>query len=349
MRVLIVGGAGYIGSHALRRLVEAGHTVVVFDNLSMGHAAAVPEGSLVIGDLADTKSLARVLHDHRIDAVMHFAAFASVPESVLDPAKYYRNNIVGTLSLLDAMRQTKVASLVFSSTCAVYGMCEGGLLHEDSPKRPINPYGFTKLGCERMIADHASAYGLNAGVLRYFNACGATADGSIGEDHQPETHLIPLILQVALGQREHVSVFGEDYPTPDGTCIRDYIHVEDLADAHLQLLNRVVSGDGGTYNVGTGCGFSVREVIQAARKVTGHAIPAIAAPRRPGDPPRLVAAANALQRDLGWQARFTEIETIIETAWRWHSAHPLGYGDRSRPESSVGRLPEQVLAGVAER
>jgi UDP-glucose 4-epimerase len=331
MRILVVGGAGYIGSHAVRRLLQAGHDAVVFDNLSLGHAAAVPDGLLVVGDLADRAALLGVMQGGGIDAVMHFAAFASVPESVADPAKYYRNNLAGTLNLLDSMREAGVASLVFSSTCAVYGECEGGVLREDSPTRPINPYGATKLACERMIADYGHAYGLTSGTLRYFNACGAAGDGSIGEDHRPETHLIPLALQVALGQREYVAVCGTDYPTPDGTCIRDYVHVEDLADAHLDLLERVAAGEGGTYNLGTGIGFSVRQVVEAARRVTGHPIPVVEYPRRPGDPPRLVASPLALGRDQGWRPRFTDIEAIVETAWRWHSAHPLGYGGPDAP------------------
>jgi UDP-glucose 4-epimerase len=322
---------------------------VVLDNLSLGHATAVPDGLLVVGDLADREALQEVLRDGRIDAVMHFAAYASVHESVIKPARYYRNNVSGTLNLLDAMQETGVNSIVFSSTCAVYGLCEEGVLHEDSPTRPINPYGFTKLACERMIADYADAYGLNVGTLRYFNACGAAEDGSIGEDHRPETHLIPLALQVALGQHDHIAVHGTDYPTPDGTCIRDFVHVEDLADAHLDLLERVVVGEGGTYNVGTGIGFSVRQVIEAARRVTGHPIPIVESPRRPGDPPRLVASAQSLRRDQGWRPRFTLIESIIETAWRWHSANPRGYdGSNQIEQSDTSGVESTIIDGLRE-
>jgi UDP-glucose 4-epimerase len=327
MRILVVGGAGYIGSHAVRSLQQAGHEVWVFDNLSQGHEAAAPAERLIRGDLANRAAL-EVALDGR-DAVMHFAAFASVPESVGDPAKYYQNNLVGTLTLLDAMRATGVGRIVFSSTCAVYGVPEVVPITEDTPKQPINPYGFTKLAMERALADYARAYGLGYAALRYFNACGASSDATIGEDHHPETHLIPLVLQVALGQRESIAVFGTDYPTPDGTCVRDYIHVEDLADAHVRALERIEPGRGLTYNVGTGVGMSVRQVIEAARRVTGHPIPTVEHPRRPGDPPMLVASPQAIQRDLGWSPRFTAIGTIIASAWNWHSTHPNGY--RSRP------------------
>jgi UDP-glucose 4-epimerase len=328
MRILVVGGAGYIGSHAVRYLQGADHDVWVFDNLDYGHAAAVPGGRLIEGDLADRAALTGVLRRLEIEAVMHFAAFASVPESVADPARYYQNNVVGALNLLDAMRAAGVPRLVFSSTCAVYGIPGVVPITEDTPTRPINPYGFTKLVIERAIADYAHAYGLGGAALRYFNASGADEDATIGEDHAPETHLIPLFLQVALGQREHVTVHGTDYPTPDGTCIRDYIHVTDLADAHLRVLERIEPGRLKVYNVGTGVGASVRQVLDAARRVTGHPIPVMEGPRRAGDPPALVAAADAARRELGWSARYTDIETIIATAWKWHSAHPQGYGDR---------------------
>src|SRR4051794_17762091 len=270
MRILVVGGAGYIGSHAVRRLLRAGHDVHVFDNLDLGHAWAAPEGRLIIGDLADRAALESALRSAGAEAVMHFAAFASVPESVADPSKYYRNNIVGTLNLLDAMRAAGARRIVFSSTAAVYGVPDVVPIPEDAPTRPINPYGATKLAAERALADYAAAYGLGTAALRYFNACGAAEDGSLGEDHEPETHLIPLVLQVALGRRDSIAVFGTDYPTPDGTCVRDYIHVEDLADAHLLALDRIEPGRSLTYNVGTGRGFSVHEVIEAARRVTGR-------------------------------------------------------------------------------
>jgi len=328
MPVLVIGGAGYIGSHAVRGLTQAGHDVWVFDDLSQGHAESVPAGRLIRGELADRAALEAALRDHKIDAVMHFAAFASVPESVAEPAKYYQNNFVGTLNLLDAMRAAGVRRIVFSSTAAVYGVPEVVPIPEETLKQPINPYGFTKLAIEYALADYARAYGLGYAVLRYFNACGASEDATIGEDHTPETHLIPIILQVALGQRESLSVFGTDYPTPDGTCIRDYIHVEDLADAHIRVLERIEPGRGLTYNVGTGVGMSVREVVEAARRVTGHPIPVVEHPRRPGDPPALVASSNAIQRDLGWSPRFKEIEAIVASAWKWHESHPRGYGSR---------------------
>ena len=327
MTILVVGGAGYIGSHAVRALERAGHEVWVYDNLSQGHAQAVPAGRLVEGDLLDRAALERVLRDRRIDAVMHFAAFTSVPESVADPARYYRNNLVGTLTLLDAMRDVGVGRIVFSSTAAVYGVPEVMPIPETAPTRPINPYGFTKLAIEQALADYARAYSLGYAVLRYFNACGASGDASIGEDHTPETHLIPIALQVALGQRDHLAVFGTDYPTPDGTCVRDYIHVEDLADAHLALLERVVGSEGTTltYNVGTGKGASVRQVLEAARRITGRPVAAVEHPRRPGDPPVLVASAEAIRGDLGWSPRYTEIDAIVASAWQWHSTHPRGY------------------------
>jgi len=328
MRILVVGGAGYIGSHAVRCLLRAGHDVRVLDNLSQGHAAAVPEGLLVRGDLADRPALESALRELAVEAVMHFAAWTSVPESVTDPSRYYRNNLVGSLNLLDAMRSAGVRRVVFSSTAAVYGIPEAVPITEASPTRPINPYGFTKLAIEHAMADYAAAYGLGFAALRYFNACGAAADASIGEDHAPETHLIPIILQVAQGRRERITIQGTDYPTPDGTCIRDYIHVEDLADAHRLVIERLEPGQGLIYNIGTGTGVSVRQVVEAARRVTGHPIPAVEHPRRPGDPPALVASPQALTRDLGWSPRYTDIEAIVRTAWRWHSAHPDGYADR---------------------
>lgn len=331
MRVLVVGGAGYIGSHTVRHLGRVGHDVWVLDNLVHGHEAAVPPGRLIVGDLADGPALEGVLRARGIEAVMHFAAFASVPESVAEPAKYFRNNVVGSLNLLDAMRAAGVPRIVFSSTAAVYGVPDVVPIPEDAPKRPINPYGFTKLAIERALSDYAAAYGIGAATLRYFNACGAADDGSIGEDHRPETHIIPLILQVALGQRPSIAVTGTDYPTPDGSCIRDYIHVDDLADAHLRVLERVESGRALTYNVGTGVGASVREVVEAARRVTGRPIAVVEGPRRAGDPPSLVASADAARRDLGWSPRYTDIESIVASAWAWHSTHPHGYGHADRP------------------
>jgi UDP-glucose-4-epimerase GalE len=275
----------------------------------------------------DRGRIVGVIRDYRIDAVMHFAAFAYVGVSVTEPAKYYQNNIVGTLALLDAMRETDIKRIVFSSTCATYGIPQRVPISEDHPQHPINPYGFTKLAIERALADYSHAYGLGYAALRYFNASGAAADGTIGEDHDPETHLIPLVLQVALGQREFVEVFGTDYPTPDGTCIRDYIHVDDLATAHLAALEKLQPGTELKLNLGTGHGASVQEVIELCRDVTGRAIPARTAARRAGDPPELVADASLAKRVLGWEAKHKDVRSIIESAWRWHSKHPRGYGD----------------------
>ena len=325
MRILVVGGAGYIGSHTVRHLAKVGHDVWVFDSLIYGHSPAVPPGRLIEGDLASVSALEGALRAHTIDAVMHFAAFTSVPESVTDPARYYRNNVVGAINLLDAMRAAQVGRIVFSSTAAVYGIPDEVPITEAAPTRPINPYGFTKLAIERALADYAAAYGIGTAALRYFNACGAAGDASIGEDHKPETHLIPLILQVALGQRANITIAGTDYPTPDGTCVRDYIHVDDLADAHLRVLERIGPGRSLVYNVGTGSGVSVRQVVDAARRVTGHPIPVIEGPRRAGDPPALVASADAARRDLGWSPRHTDITSIVASAWAWHSTHPRGY------------------------
>lgn len=319
MKVLVTGGAGYVGSHAVKRLLRSGHEVVVYDNLSRGHAEAVPAEILVRGELADGVALAGLLSERGIDAVMHFAAYALVGESVADPALYYRNNIEGTLSLLEAMRSADVRRIVFSSTCATYGEPDLVPIREDTPQRPVNPYGFTKLAMERALADYADAYGFAYAALRYFNACGASPDGGIGEDHDPETHAIPLALLAALGQRERFTIFGDDYPTPDGTCIRDYIHVDDLADAHLLALDRLEAGKGICLNLGTGRGFSVREVVESCSRVSGREIPVKIGARRPGDPPELVADPSAARDVLGWAAQYVELDAIVETAWRWHS------------------------------
>lgn len=325
LNVLVVGGAGYVGSHATRILCEAGHEVWVYDNLCYGHRQAVPEGRLIEGDLSDTERLSELMNEKQIDAVMHFAAFAYVGESVLDPAKYYRNNIAGSIGLLDAMRSADVKRIVFSSTTATYGIPDTIPITEDAKQQPINPYGFTKLVVEQALADYAHAYGLGYAALRYFNAAGASADGSLGEDHDPETHLIPLLLQVALGQRDQITIFGDDYPTPDGTCIRDYVHVDDLGTAHAKALEKLEPGKGLCLNLGTGKGASVREVIHACRAASGHAIPAVVGPRRPGDPPELVADSSRAKGLLGWKPQFDSIESIVETAWRWHKNHPEGY------------------------
>jgi UDP-glucose-4-epimerase GalE len=327
MRVLVTGGAGYVGSHAAKLLAEHGHEVWIVDNLAEGHRAAAGMLPLVVADLIDQPTITKLLKSHRIDAVMHFAAFCYVGVSVREPAKYYQNNIVGTLALLEALRAADVRRIVFSSTCATYGNPIRVPIDEDHPQQPITPYGFTKLAIERALADYAHAYGLGYAALRYFNASGAAADGSIGEDHDPETHLIPLVLQVALGQREKVDIFGTDYPTPDGTCIRDYIHVDDLASAHVLALEKITDGAALKLNLGTGRGASVEEIVEHCREVTGHAIPARAVARREGDPPELVADASAAKRVLGWEAEHKDVRTVIESAWRWHAAHPHGYDD----------------------
>ncbi|MEX2308889.1 MAG: UDP-glucose 4-epimerase GalE [Pirellulales bacterium] len=326
MRVLVTGGAGYVGSHAAKLLAESGHDVVIVDNMAEGHRPSVGQLPLVTADLLDRELIVAALRDHKIEAVMHFAAFAYVGVSVREPATYYNNNIVGSLALLDAMRTAGVNRIVFSSSCATYGIPQRVPITEDHPQHPISPYGFTKLVIERALADYSHAYGLGYAALRYFNAAGAAADGTLGEDHDPETHLIPLILQVALGQREYVEIFGTDYPTPDGTCIRDYIHVDDLATAHVAALEKLEPGMELKLNLGTGRGASVQEVIDVCRVITGHPIPTRAAPRREGDAPELVADPSAAKRTLNWQPRYTMRE-IVETAWVWHKKHPRGYGD----------------------
>lgn len=327
MNILVIGGAGYVGSHAARILDRAGHDVWIYDNLVYGHRSAALPGKLIEGDLLDQPQLESVLAEKKIEAVMHFAAFALVGESVAEPAKYYQNNIIGSIRLLDAMRAVGVSKLVFSSTTATYGVPQQIPIVEEERQEPINPYGFTKLVIEQALADYAHAYGLGYAALRYFNAAGASPEGDIGEDHTPESHLIPLVLQVALGQRESITIFGDDYPTPDGTCIRDYIHVDDLGSAHLKALERLEPGKGLKLNLGTGHGNSVQQVIDACRRATGHPIPANIGPRRPGDPPELVADSSKAQRLLDWKPQYTEIDAIVETAWRWHQSHPNGFGD----------------------
>jgi UDP-glucose-4-epimerase GalE len=325
MRILVTGGAGYIGSHTVRRLIARGHDVTVFDSLVYGHRQAVPAERLVVGDLRDADHLDQVLVVNRIEAVVHFAAFAYVGESVKDPAKYYTNNLVYSLNLLDRCRRHGVGRFVFSSTCATYGEPTAVPITEAEKQAPINPYGNTKLAFERALADYAAAYPFGFCALRYFNAAGASPAGDIGEDHDPETHLIPLVFQAATGRRPHVEIYGTDYPTPDGTCVRDYIHVDDLAEAHVLALDAIRPGSSLAYNVGIGRGYSVREVIRTAEEVSGRKVPVKEGPRRPGDPPALVANADKIRTELGWAPRHAELRPIVETAWNWHKNHPDGY------------------------
>ena len=317
--ILVTGGAGYIGSHACKALAQAGYTPIAYDNLIYGNRWAVKWGPLEIGDTLDRERLDEVVRTYRPEAVMHFAAYAYVGESVKEPAKYYRNNVAGTLTLLEAMQEHKIGRIVFSSTCSTYGMVEKSPIREDHPQNPINPYGASKLMAERMLRDFDSAYGIRSVSLRYFNAAGADLDGEIGESHEPETHLIPLVLKAALGKIPHVSVFGNDYETPDGTCIRDYIHVTDLADAHIRALNYLQAGKNSTsVNLGVSRGHSVSEVIKTAEFVTEKKIPVVITDRRPGDPPLLIAAAEKARELLAWETRYSDIKTIIQTAWDWH-------------------------------
>ncbi len=327
MRILVTGGAGYIGSHAVRLFLERGHDVWVYDNLALGHRAAVPADRLIVADLAETQRLDHALLAHRIEAVVHYAAFSLVGESVKNPAKYYQNNLVNTLGLLDALRRHGIDRFVFSSTCATYGIPDKVPISEDEKQRPINPYGNAKLAVEYALADYAAAYNLGYAALRYFNAAGAAPDGKIGEDHDPESHLIPLVIQAVLGQRPSIEVFGTDYPTPDGTCIRDYIHVDDLAESHLLAVEKLTPGRQWKLNLGTGRGYSVREVIKTVEEVTGKKVPVKEGPRRPGDPPVLVAAAEKGKQELDWKPRYTDLRVVVETAWHWHRAHPKGYDD----------------------
>lgn len=320
--ILVTGGAGYIGSHAVWALKQAGYQVLILDNLVYGHQDLVDtvlNTDLIVGSTLDKGLLKTVFADHDIHAVMHFSAYAYVGESVTNPSKYYENNVLGTLSLLDAMVEANVKTFVFSSTCATYGMPQELPIPEHHPQDPINPYGATKLMVERILTDYDKAYDLKSVCFRYFNAAGAHPEGILGEDHNPETHLIPLVLQTALGQREAIYVFGTDYPTQDGTCVRDYIHVCDLADAHILGLEYLLKGgESAKFNLGNGNGFSVREVIEAAGRVTGKPIPVIEAERRPGDPPALVGGSQRARELLGWNPQYSDIDTILTHAWQWH-------------------------------
>lgn len=329
MRILVTGGAGYIGSHTVKELVKASHQVTVLDNLSKGHRVAVKDAKFVQADLARKKIVTELLQTEQIEAVMHFAASSLVGESMQAPGAYYQNNVVNSLNLLEAMREAGVTCLVLSSTAAVYGEPITTPITEDHPTLPTNPYGATKLAVEGALSWYHRAYGLKYISLRYFNAAGADPEGELGEDHDPETHLIPLVLKVALRQLPAVKVFGSDYPTPDGTCIRDYIHVTDLAAAHVLALEALAGGsEPAIYNLGNGSGYSVLEVIRAAEKATGKSLPVVFTGRRPGDPAVLVASPEKIRRELGWEPRYGDLPTMIETAWRWHQRYPRGFPKR---------------------
>ena len=332
MNVLVVGGAGYIGSHCVRQLVAAGHRPVVLDNFVYGHRGAVGrEVKLYDGNLGDEAFVGKILRDENIEVVMHFAAFCYVGESVTNPLKYYFNNVVATIHLLNAMLAAGVKKFVFSSTCATFGIPATLPIHENLPQAPINPYGQTKLDVENALRALAPATGLSFAAFRYFNAAGAAEDGAIGEDHEPETHLIPVAIDVAVGKRPHLELFGTDYPTPDGTCLRDYVHVDDLSRAHIAVFAQLAKpGAQLFYNLGTGTPTSNRAVVRAVEKITGKKVKVVESPRRAGDPPALYADSTKAQRELGWKVKFPEIESIVATAWKWHSTHPNGYSDRKK-------------------
>ena len=327
MRVLVCGGAGYIGSNMTAMLAKAGHEPIVLDNLSKGHRAAVRNARFILGDFGDYDFTVDVLRKYGIAAVMHFAAYIEVGESVSQPLRYYDNNVSRTRTLLAAMETVGVRKFVFSSTAAVYGMPDRIPITEDTPKMPINPYGETKWSVERMCHFQSETDKLRYAALRYFNACGAGFDATLGEDHHPESHLIPLIIQAAMGKRDNIMIFGIDYSTPDGTCVRDYIHVEDLCAAHLLALDKLDNVAEAVYNLGNGTGYSVRQVIDTVRRVCGKDFKVVEEDRRPGDPPVLTADATKAQNELGWKPRYPDLETIVQTAWAFHAAHPNGYGD----------------------
>ncbi len=324
--ILVVGGAGYIGSYMCKYLAKNGYHPIVLDNLVYGHRQAVKWGPFIEGSMADAKLLDRIFTEYPVAAVMHFAAFCYVGESVEDPGKYYQNNVAATITLLEAMVENNIHHFIFSSSCAVYGEPVEIPITEQHPQKPINPYGRSKLMVEQILQDSRAAYGLEYVALRYFNAAGADPEGEIGEEHNPETHLIPLVLKTALGQREAINIFGDDYATKDGTCIRDYIHIDDLAQAHLLALDRLLNGlPGGQYNLGNGDGYSVKEVIEVARNITSKQIPAKIVERRPGDPAVLIGSSAKAFKELGWKPQFADLNAIVETAWQWHKAHPNGY------------------------
>ncbi len=336
MKVLVVGGAGYIGSHCVRQLQIAGHDPVVLDSLVFGHRAAVgDEVKFYQGDLGDAALLGSIFAEEKIDLVMHFAAFAYVGESVTDPLKYYDNNLARPVILLRTMEQFGIRKFVFSSTCATYGVPDRLPITENLPQHPINPYGQTKLDLENLLKALAVAHGLSFAAFRYFNAAGAAEDGSIGEDHHPETHLIPLVIDAATGRRDCITVFGQDYETADGTCLRDYVHVDDLSRAHIAAFDKLTTpGAQHFYNLGTGTPHSVREVIRAVEEITGRPVPVEFGERRAGDPPALFADSSKAKAELGWQIQFTELRRIVASAWGWHESHPQGYDDRAAVPSA---------------
>jgi UDP-arabinose 4-epimerase len=328
--VLVTGGAGYIGAHACKALAQAGYLPVTYDNLFNGHEWAVKWGPLERGDVLDRQRLDQVIRRHRPNVIMHFAALAYVGESVTDPGLYYRNNVIGSLTLLEAMRDHQIRQIVFSSTCATYGSPDQLPITEETPQRPLNPYGASKLMVEQMLADFKRAHRIDWTALRYFNAAGADPDNDIGEVHSPETHLIPLVLDAASGKRRNLTIFGTDYDTPDGTCVRDYVHVADLAEAHVRALQAFEGGHSGPFNLGNGNGFSVREVIEAAKMVTGVEVPIIMGQRRPGDPATLISDASLARAVLGWRPRISRLEDIIATAWAWHQMRASAEKDQLR-------------------
>lgn len=332
MKILLTGGAGYVGSACLRWLLRHGHAPIAYDNLLEGNVEAVPDASqrLIVGDIAETDRLGQILAEQKVEAVMHFAALASVPDSIADPEAYYRANVVGTKSVLDAMRSAGVRKLLFSSTAATYGFHAEMPLREDSAQVPETPYGTTKLAAEWLIKDYARAYGISYTFLRYFNASGADPDGEYGEDRRHESHLIPIIFQAALGKREKLLIYGGKFPTRDGTCIRDYIHTDDLGQAHQLAVESLGPGVGRAYNMGSGTGVTVLEVLQACERVIGRPIPHQIVDPRPGDPAILIATPEKISRELGWSPRFTAIEDIVRTAWEWHRRHPDGYRGKAR-------------------
>ncbi len=328
-KILVIGGAGYIGSYMCKYLSMNHYEPIVLDNLTRGHRQAVNWGPFFQGSMSDSELLRQIFSQYQIAAVMHFAAYAYVGESVIEPSMYYNNNVAETITLLQVMAEEKIPNIIFSSTCATYGEPAEIPITEEHPQNPINPYGRTKRMVEQILEDFSNAYGMNYASLRYFNAAGADPEGELGEDHRPETHLIPLVLQAALGQKAEIEVYGDDYPTEDGTCIRDYIHIDDLTQAHLLALERMLTNmPGGTYNLGNGRGYSVKELIDVAHLVTGESIPMKIVKRRPGDPAVLIGSGDKAMRELGWKPRLSGLSSIIETAWNWHKNHPNGYPDK---------------------